>query len=236
MNGSETLKSPNRWKRWLVIGVIAGAALVVGGPFLYFNVIADEPPPPLALTTTAPTETSSSESVPVEGTWTVASGSRVGYRVKEVLFGQSQDAVGRTDEVEGSLTIDGTTVRTATFTVDMTSVASDQERRDRQFRGRIMDTASHPTATFTLSQPIELGSIPPEGVQGTARATGRLTLHGTTKTVTFTITGRRTSSSIQVSGSIPIIFAEWGIPNPSFGPAETEDNGSLEFLLNFNHA
>ena len=235
MDGNETVKRVKHWKRWLLIGVpVAVVLLVVGGPFIYFNVIADDPPPPLTLTTSTPTETSGS--VPIEGTWTVASGSRVGYRVKEVLFGQSQDAVGRTDEVEGSLTIERTTVRTATFTVDMTSVESDQERRDRQFNGRIMDTSSYPTATFALTQPIELGSIPAEGVQGTARASGTLTLRGTTKTVTFTITGRRTSSSIQVTGSIPITFADWGIPNPSFGPAETEDNGSLEFLLNLTRA
>src|SRR5207247_1727924 len=99
-----------------------------------------------------------------------------------------------------------------------------------QFNGRIMDTETYPTASFVLSQPIRLGSIPAEGVTGTARATGELTMHGTTKTVTFTVTGRRTGNAIQVSGSIPITFAEWNIPNPSFGPVTTEDHGTLEFL------
>ena len=42
---------------------------------------------------------------------------------------------------------------------------------------------------------------------------------------------QRSGSAFKVSGSIPIVFDEWGIPNPSFGPADTEDHGILEVLL-----
>ena len=233
---NENAPKKRNWTRWIVIGVLAAVALFVGGPFIYVNFIEGDAPPPLALTDATPT-TEAASTAGVGGTWKIARGSRVGYRVKEVLFGQSNEAVGRTSKVEGSFTIEGTTVEAATFTVDMTSMKSDQERRDRQFHGRIMNTATFPTATFTLTQPIELGTIPAEGVTGTARATGTLTMHGTTKTVTFTVTGRRTGNAIQVNGSIPITFEEWDIPNPSFGSfVRTEDNGSLEFLLTFTHA
>jgi hypothetical protein len=35
-----------------------------------------------------------------------------------------------------------------------------------------------------------------------------------------------------VSGSIPVLFADWGIPNPSFaGLVTTQNHGLLEFLL-----
>jgi polyisoprenoid-binding protein YceI len=166
----------------------------------------------------------------------VASGSVVGYRVNEVLFGQTNVAVGRTSAVTGSMTVNAKTVSTAEFTVDMTTVSSDQARRDEQFNGRIMDTATFPTATFKLTQPIALGSIPADGVERTLQATGTLTLHGVTKTVVFSITGRKTGSTVQVAGSIPIAFADWNIPNPSFGPVTTEDHGVLEFALNFTQA
>lgn len=49
--------------------------------------------------------------------------------------------------------------------------------------------------------------------------------------MTFDLEAQRSGSSIRVAGSIPVVFEEWGIPNPSFGPAETEDDGVLEFLL-----
>ena len=67
----------------------------------------------------------------------------------------------------------------------------------------------------------------------TASATGELTLHGVTKTVTFDVQGRSTGSQVQIAGSIPITFADWGISNPSFGPVTTQDNGNLEFSIVF---
>ncbi len=39
-----------------------------------------------------------------------------------------------------------------------------------------------------------------------------------------------------MAGSIPITFADWNIANPSFGPVSTDDNGVLEFALNFGRA
>ena len=64
--------------------------------------------------------------------------------------------MGRTSDVTGQLLVSGTTIESATFDVDLTTVTSDESRRDNQFRTRIMDTATHPTATFELTEPIEL--------------------------------------------------------------------------------
>ena len=54
-----------------------------------------------------------------------------------------------------------------------------------------------------------------------------------TKAVTFDIEGRYTGSNVEIAGSIPITFADWGISNPSFGPVTTQDNGNLEFSIVF---
>jgi len=228
------------WRFWLVSSVLVLAVGVVGGPFVYIHFIAAKAPAPLTLTKSTPSATasssSSSTSTGLNGTWSVTSGSQVGYRVNEILFGQSNVAAGRTSSITGSVTIAGTTVSKGTFTVDMTTVTSDQQRRDNQFNGRIMDTSSYPTATFTLSNPIVLSSIPAMGVPSSTQATGALTMHGTSKSVTFTVKGQRTASGIEVAGSIPIVFADWNIPNPSFGPVSTDDHGVLEFLLVFSRA
>lgn len=228
------------WKFWLVSSVLVLAVGVVGGPFIYIHFIAAKAPAPLTLTKATPSATasgsSSSATTGVNGTWSVTTGSQVGYRVNEILFGQSNVAAGRTSSITGSVTIAGATVSKGTFIVDMTTVTSDQRRRDNQFNGRIMDTSSYPTATFTLSSPIVLSSIPAVGVQSSTQATGVLTMHGTSKSVTFTVKGQRTASGIEVTGSIPIVFADWSIPNPSFGPVSTDDHGVLEFLLVFTRA
>lgn len=222
--------------RWALIGVVGAVLAVVGGPFVYFKFIQGKAPAPLTLSTSTPTDTpaaDATDTATVDGTWSVAGGSQVGYRVKETLFGQSNEAVGRTQDVTGSITIAGTRVTAANFTADMSTVTSDEDRRDNAFRGRIMDTDTYPSATLTISQPIVMTTIPAQGVTGTATVTGKLTMHGVTREITFTLSGRRNASTLEVSGSIPIHFADYNIENPSFGPAQTGDNGTLEFLLTF---
>lgn len=224
------------WKGWLVAAVAAIAVGVTAGPYVYINFIRSEAPERLSLDDGPSVSPSASASASLDGRWTVTEGSIVGYRVKEILFGQQTEGVGRTSDVEGSLTLTGTTIGEATFTADMKTVKSDEERRDRQFRGRIMAVDQYPKATFTLTTPIRLGRIPAEGEQVTHEATGNLTLRGNTRPVTFSLNGKLSGGTVQVQGAIPIVFADWGIPNPSFGPAQTEDNGLLEFLIVFKRA
>lgn len=232
-------------RRWLLrIGIPVGiaAVLLVGGPFVYIHFISSDAPAKLRLpasqtaSTAAAGSQSSGGTVALDGRWTVAGGSQAGYRVKEVLFGQSNTAVGRTTKVGGEVTIEGTKVPSATITVDLASVSSDESRRDNQFRGRIMSTATFPTATFTLSEPITLDNIPADGVDTTVSAKGRLTMHGATKDVVASLSARRSGNTVAVTGSIPVTFADWGIPNPSFSGITTEDHGTVEFLVNLTHA
>jgi len=231
-------------KKWLLGGIAAALLVFVGGPFLYIHVFSKKAPAKLSVGTSATDKSSSgdpavgsSSSVPLDGTWKVTTGSTVGYRVKEVLFGQSNTAVGRTTTVTGQFAASGTSINSGSFTVDMTTVTSDKSMRDRQFQGRIMETSTYPTATFELTKPIDLGSIPADGTTKTVPATGKLTLHGVTKTVTISLTAKRTANSIEVSGSLPVTFADWNISNPSFGgTVTTEDHGLLELLLKFAHA
>ena len=119
------------------------------------------------------------------------------------------------------------------LTVDMASVSSDRSQRDGQFRGRIMDVSTYPTATFKLSSPIKLPSVPSDNTVVNVNATGELTLHGTTKTVTVAIKAQRSGASVNVNGSIPIHFPDYNIDNPSGGPASVGDDGELEFLVVF---
>jgi polyisoprenoid-binding protein YceI len=229
------------WLRWIVVGVVVVIVVGVGGPFVFIHFVEGKAPAPLSLRSTAsPSGSAASQGAaagPVAGSWTIASGSEVGYRVKEVLAGQSQTAVGRTASVTGHLTISGTSVTASTFSVPMKTIKSDESQRDVQFDGRIMDVATYPTGTFTLTSPINLAPLPATGAIKTYSATGQLTLHGHTRSVTFPLTAERTSTAIKISGSIPVAFADWDIPNPSFGSfVTTQNHGLLEFLLAFKRA
>ena len=216
------------------------AALAAAGPFIYIHFFSSAPS---ALSLTPGSSSSSSSgtatantaaSGAVAGTWTAGAGSVVGYRVNEVLLGQNTTAVGRTTSVTGHLAVQGTTATAASFSVPMATVHSDKSQRDYSFDYRIMDVSTYPTATFTLTSPIDLAPVPAAGVIKSYTAHGKLTLHGTTRAVTFTLTAERKGSQIEVAGDIPVLFSDYNIKNPSFaGFVTTQDHGLLEFLLVF---
>jgi polyisoprenoid-binding protein YceI len=199
---------------------------------------ATDAPPATDAATSATTSATNvtDEPATAASTWAATDASQVGYRVDEVLFGVNTTAVGRTNQVQGALAIDGTSVTGVEFTVDVGSISSDESRRDNQFRGRIMTVDEFPTATFVLTQPIELGVEATEGATVTAQATGDLTLRGVTNPVTFEVNAKRENDLIGVQGAIPVLFEDFGIANPSTGGITTEDNGLVEFVLVFEPA
>jgi polyisoprenoid-binding protein YceI len=236
------LTRPRHWLRWLLAAIGVLVVLGAAGPFIYIHLFNSAPAAlslsPVTAQSSSPGSTaaaSTAASGQVAGTWTIGSGSIVGYRVNEVLLGQSATAVGRTTSVTGHLAIQGTTVTAASFSVPMATVHSDKSQRDAQFDGRIMNVSQYPTGTFTLTSPIDLAPLPGGGVIRQYTAHGNLTLHGTTRAVTFTLTAERKGGQIEVAGQIPVLFADYNIQNPSFaGFVTTQNHGLLEFLLVFD--
>ena len=222
--------------RKVVAALIVLALLAVAGPWVYINLIKDDAPDALtlepAVTTTAGEVQQPTNAT--DGEWAVVADSVVGYRVKEILFGQDTEGVGRTSAVTGSLVIANSEVTSAEFSVDMTSLKSDSSRRDRQVNDRILDTATYTTATFALNEPI---ALTPEALAGsdlTVNTTGTLTLRGVTNSVPVTLVARLVDNVIEVNGTIKIVFAEWQIPDPSISAIVVEDRGLLEFLIRFS--
>jgi len=227
--------------RWFVAVPVALVVLVYGGTLVYIHFIAPDPAAKLSFSSADPAgsaasgagDASATADGNVNGTWTVTNGSEVQYRVHEKLNGLDNEATGATTAVTGQMTVDGTTVSTASFTVDMTKVTSDEPQRDGQFRGRIMNTSKFPTATFELTTPIQLGSIPDDQVEIMVNPTGKLTLHGTTQEITFPLRAKRSGAQLEALGTIPITFSDYGIDDPSGGPASVGNAGDLEVHLIF---
>lgn len=225
--------------RLVVIGlVVVGLGLVVG-PWVYINLVKDDAPDALSIddetNQTIPSGVAEEDITDANGQWRVVPNSEsiVGYRVEEVLFGQNTEGVGRTKEVEATLTIDNNTVTTGSFTVQMGTLLSDAANRDRQFNNRIMETAKYPTATFVLEQPIVLPANAVSGEVVSTSASGALTLRGVTKNVTFPLQAQVDGARFQVVGNITIVFDDWGIPEPSVPGISVEPEGLLEFSLVF---
>ena len=201
-----------------------------------------------ASTTTSGTTSSASS---LDGTWKVDpsigtfdvssntfTSAFVGYRVKEQLATVgAKTAYGRTPDVTGSLTISDTKATAAQFTAQVTTLQSDDSRRDGQLRNQAIETGRFPTATFTLTQPIDLGVIPTGETTVSVNATGDLTLHGVTKSVTIPLDAKVVGSTIVVTSLFDITFADFGIQKPSSANVlSIEDNGQMEVQLFFTRS
>lgn len=176
--------------------------------------------------------------IDIVGPWTLTGDSVAGYRVVEDFVGGVADfeAVGRSSEITGDLTIEGTTVTEAEFSIDVASITSDSDQRDGQFRGPILNATEFPTSDFVLTSPIELGDVPEDGEVVSVDATGTLTLRDATVEVTFPLEASLVGTEVQVAGSIDVLFSDWGIDNPSNPFVEVRDEGVVEFSLFFEKA
>jgi polyisoprenoid-binding protein YceI len=230
------------------------AAVVAGGVGLWYLFFRPGGPPPVSLASLPP----ASSAVPaspagsgsgggIAGTWQVDptvgsfsdfSGSFAGYRVREELARVgATEAVGRTPEVMGTLTVEGTTVTTAEITVDLTTLRSDEANRDRQLSRQALETAQFPTATFTLGEPVDLGGVPAQGATLDLTLNGELTLHGVTNRVAIPVQARLDGDVVTVAGSLEIVFADYGIERPqAVIVLSVEDRGVMEFQLHFRRS
>ncbi|MDH3300564.1 MAG: YceI family protein [Acidimicrobiia bacterium] len=179
----------------------------------------------------------------VSGDWTVdtsigefsfenSTGTYVGFRIGEELATVGKtEAVGRTPAVSGTITIDGQTVTATSIEADMTAITTDIRQRDGAAR-RALDTNNFPTATFVLTEPIDLGSDPASGEPVSATAVGDLTIHGVTNPVEVAIDAQLVGDTIAVVGSTDVVFADYGVNAPSARVVVSlDDFGIIEFQL-----
>jgi polyisoprenoid-binding protein YceI len=167
------------------------------------------------------------------GSFSDFSSSFVGYRVQEELASiGGNTAVGRTLDVSGTVTIEGMTVTAAEITADLSTLKSDDDRRDSQLQRQALETDQYPTATFSLTEPIELPAAAAQGEAVNVTATGDFTLHGVTKSVQIPLQARLETDRVVLIGSLDITFADYQIEKPnSFMVLSVDDHGILELQL-----
>lgn len=239
---------PRTRRRILLWGGGIGLALLVAvGVAIWYFVFRETAPPKVNIERATESVKDRGDSTgALDGTWAIDqtigsftdyTSTFAGYRVDEELAGiGAKTAFGRTPDVTGSLTLEGTNVTATDIEVDMTTLVSDESRRDNSLRRQSIETDRFPTSEFELTEPIELGSVPAEGQQVGADAVGRLTLHGVTKEVTIELKATLQDDVIVVTGLLPIVFADFDIERPvSAAVLTVEDNGLMELQLFFTN-
>jgi polyisoprenoid-binding protein YceI len=256
-------RPPRPWyrRRWFVSLAVAVVLLgaAAGGGIWWF--LRDDAPDavdlesatqsldPVAIDEPAATASDAADAATaVSGTWTVdtsigefsyedSTGTFVGFRVEEELSSiGSTTAVGRTPTVTGSITVDGTTLSAASIEADMTSITTNDSRRDDNVQDAL-ETNEFPTATFTLTQPIDLGDAVNTGAATTVQATGDLTIHGVTTQVTLPLEAQLVDNTIVVVGSLDIDLSTYGVAAPT-APivVSVSDQATIELQLFFTQS
>jgi polyisoprenoid-binding protein YceI len=224
------------------IGGIVVAVAVAGAALIYFVIFPTSSAPPFTLTsqkTSAPVRSGAT----LAGSWTIASGSQAGYRVREKLafLPALSDAVGRTSAITGGASLADTkgslTVSAASLVIDVETLKSNESLRDQHIQTIGLQSATYPKATFVLSTPLTLPASALNGGVVDVSVTGVVTIHGTAKRLSIPLQMRLSRSKIQAVGSLTFPWDEFGMTAPSVGGfVNVSATATMEFDLNLKRA
>ena len=146
-------------------------------------------------------------------------GNEVRYRVTEQLagFDLPNDAVGKSQEVHGSVELDSTgrvIPATSGITATVSTLTSDRNRRDGYVRSRILETDSFPTVRL---KPTSVAGLPwPLPVSGSSQftLTGDLTIKGVTRPSTWQVTADFQGDTVTGTAFTAFTFPEFGLSRP----------------------
>ena len=161
-----------------------------------------------------------------------ASGSFVGFRIKEELVKIGEiTAVGRTDSVEGELSIRKGQLVSVSISADLSTIVTNDSRRDNAARNAL-NVRENPIASFILDEPVDLPST--DGSRISVQAEGQLTVNGISKTTVFELEAQIVERTIVVVGRTEVVFSDYDVAVPSASiVVSVEDQGVAEFQLLF---
>jgi polyisoprenoid-binding protein YceI len=147
-------------------------------------------------------------------------------------------AKGSTNDITGTfyLTEDGTGLdpeQVSSFTVDLTTLTSNESRRDNRVQSDALQTSQFPTATFTASSVTGHDPSIAEGEEQALMLTGILDLHGVQKEVTWDVLARREGDVITALATLKDIpYSDFNITPPNIaGFVSVEDDVTLQVQI-----
>lgn len=143
--------------------------------------------------------------------------------------------VGTTPGVSGEiqLNLDGAEpVESAQFSVNMTGLKTDQDRRDNWLEDNAIETSKFPEATFTATSVTGLPESINEGEEISFQLVGDLTVRDVTNTVTFEVTAVLQGDTLTGTAVLPLKISDFGIAPPDFANTlKVADDFRIEVVL-----
>ncbi len=162
-------------------------------------------------------------------------GNSARYYVQEQLVGFDLPnyAIGETLDIKGQVAFDtqGKIVSgQSNFTVGVSTLKSDKDRRDGYVRSRLLETDKFPTVTFVPTTST-LSALPEAG-QHTFSVTGNLTVKGVTRSVTWTFDATFSDDAVTGKATTTFKFADFGLTKPRVPVLlSVEDDIRLEYTF-----
>jgi polyisoprenoid-binding protein YceI len=150
---------------------------------------------------------------------TAPEGNAARYRIREQLVGLDlpNDAVGETKAVTGAISADksGKIISAESkFTVDVTNLVSDKDRRDGFVRRRVLQTEQYPTVTLVPTSISGLSLPLPASGSKTFELTGDLTVRGVTRPTTWKVTAQFAPTGMIGKAATSFTFKDFSIDQP----------------------
>jgi len=124
--------------------------------------------------------------------------------------GATTAIVGEFHLSEGGLELD--TSQESRFTVDLRTIKSDKDLRDKRVQELGLETALFPTATFVVSGITGVDPALPEGAEQTLQLSGMMDLHGVQRELTWDVKARREGDVMTALATVTFSFADFNIP------------------------
>lgn len=241
-----TRSGPRR--RWVVVAGVAAALLLLAVAGAAWLLTRDAPAAvdiadAVDQADTATPPATADDATADEGRWVVdttvgtfsvteSTGTFVGVRVDEELATVgATTAVIRTPEVAGTIALDDTTLEEADVAADLTGLVSDESRRDGAVQ-RSLGTDANPTATFVLTEPVDLGALPTADDPASVVASGDLTINGVTNPVDVPLEVVVADDVAVVTGAFDVTLADYEVSAPSAPIVlSVADTGTVELQL-----
>lgn len=150
---------------------------------------------------------------------TAPTGNAARYRIREQLVGLDlpNDAIGETSGVTGTIAADAKgniIVSESRFTVDVTTLKSDKDRRDNFVRRRVLETEANPSVTF-VPKSVKGVTLPlPKSGRRSFEIVGDLTVKGQTRPAVWKVDAQFAADRITGAATTSFTFADYGIEQP----------------------
>ena len=234
-------------KKRRIVLTTAALVIVIGAMAAYgvWRVISNAPDEVSLDAAVASLETSEvvGQDLSTEGTWVIdsdsgsftfeeASGSFVGFRIKEELARIGKiTAVGRTGEVDGELRIGAGELQSVSVSADLSTLITKDSRRDRAARNAL-NVSENPIASFSMDKPVALSAT--DGSAVSLKVKGELLINGIGREAEFDLQAQLVGETVVVVGSTEVVFADYDVEVPSAViVVSAEDHGVVEFQLLF---